>query len=465
MILDAYRHVYFVGIGGIGMSAIARYFHAKGVQVSGYDRTRTHLTIALEEEGMSIHYTDDTERIPDDVDLVIYTPAIPKDHKELNWLKDHQFPVMKRSEALGIISREKSSVCIAGTHGKTTTSSMVTHVLKHGDMDITAFVGGLMVDYDSNFLIGRSDVAVLEADEYDRSFLQLDPYISVITSMDPDHLDIYGDKDTMDEGFKDFAARTRDNGYLIIRYGLLKRFNAGEISKLRERKIRILEYGEDTYGDIRIHNFRVEEGFYTFDYEGLGYLIPNVAVNMPGRHNAENACVAITVGLLEGIEISKIKESLRGFKGIHRRFERIFSSDNVEYIDDYAHHPGELKAAIDAARKMYPGRWITGVFQPHLYSRTRDFADGFAEELDKLDEIILLDIYPARELPIEGVRSEMIFDLMKNPNKKLATKATLMEVLEESELDVLMTLGAGDIDIFVQKIKEFLTERERVNLK
>ena len=460
MNLSQYRHIYFIGIGGIGMSAIARYFLNTGKLVSGYDRTSTHLTQVLESEGMSIHYEDNVNLIPEGVDLVVYTPAIPEDHQELNWIRSQSVPVMKRAQALGIISGSKDAVCIAGTHGKTTTSSMVTHVLKYGGVDISAFLGGVTVDYDSNFLVGNSDVVVLEADEYDRSFLWLNPYVAVIMSMDPDHLDIYGNHEVMISGFREFAAKTRDNGYLIIRYGLKDYFTDEELEVIKARGVKIFEYGEDDRGDIRMHSLRIENGVYIFDYEGLGQTIEAVKMSMPGRHNAENACVAITIGLLQGVAHDKIKDALAGFRGIHRRFEKIIDTPELVYIDDYAHHPGELKVAIDAARMLYGGRKLTGIFQPHLYTRTRDFAEGFAAELDKLDEVILMDIYPARELPIEGISSAMIFDLMRNPDKKLVTKATLMDVLAGSEVDVLMTLGAGDIDTFVQKIKRYY-EAER----
>lgn len=461
MKLTKYQHIYFIGIGGIGMSAIARYFLTKGKRVSGYDRTRTHLTESLEHEGMNIHYEDNVASIPDDIDLVVYTPAIPENHQELNWLKSKGFPMIKRAQALGMISQDMKSVCVAGTHGKTTTSSMVAHVMKCGGIDISAFLGGVTVDYDSNFLIGHSDIVVLEADEYDRSFLWLDPYIAAITSMDADHLDIYGNHEVMIEGFKAFAAKVRHDGVLIIRYGLKQYFTSQEIQALESRGIRIYEYGEDKMGDIRIHNFRVEDGSYRFDYEGLGHQIKDVSLSMPGRHNAENASVAITAALLEGVGYEEIKHALQGFKGIHRRFEKIIDTEALVYIDDYAHHPSELKAAIHAAKTMYAGKKITGIFQPHLYTRTRDFATGFAEQLDALDEIILMDIYPAREEPIEGVSAEMIFNMMRNPNKKLATKANLMEILAASDVEVLMTLGAGDIDTFVQKIKQFYERKNR----
>lgn len=453
MKLNEVSHVYFIGIGGIGMSAIARYFIAQGKKVSGYDKTETVLTQHLSDEGMNIHYHDEISVIPTDIDLIIYTPAIPKDHKGYNHLLNSGIPMMKRSEALGLISNDKISVGIAGTHGKTTTSAMTTHVLKVGGIDVSAFLGGIAVDYNSNFLIGKSDVVVLEADEYDRSFLRLNPFIASISSMDADHLDIYGDSKVMIEGFKSYAAKIRDNGFLIIKEGLLDQFKINELMELTKRGISVLEYGIGNV-QIKMTRIRIDQGKYVFDYQGVGQEIKDIVMSMPGKHNLENACVAITVGLLNKVAPDDIKKALAGFKGIQRRFERIIDREDLVFIDDYAHHPSELKVAIDAARTLFPGRKLTGIFQPHLYSRTRDFVDGFAAELDKLDEIILMDIYPARELPIEGVSSESIFNRMKNPNKKLVTKETLMDTLKAYNLEILMTLGAGDIDTFVPKIKE-----------
>jgi len=453
MKLKDVHHVYFIGIGGIGMSAIARYFIAQGKKVSGYDKTRTVLTDLLTEEGMNIHYEDELSFIPEDIDLIIYTPAIPKDHKGYIFLLNSGVAMMKRSEALGLISNDKKSVGIAGTHGKTTTSAMTTHVLKIGGIDVSAFLGGITVDYKSNFLIGISDVVVLEADEYDRSFLRLNPMIASISSMDPDHLDIYGDSKVMIDGFKAYASKIRDNGYLIIKEGLLDHFTVNELMALTNRGIQIFEFGD---GDVQIRfsHIRIRDGKYVFDYSGLNHDIKDIIMSMPGKHNIENACVAITVGLLNGVSHEDIKRALVGFKGIQRRFEKIIDRRDLVFIDDYAHHPGELKVAIDAARTLYPDKKLTGIFQPHLYSRTKDFADGFASELDKLDEIILMDIYPARELPMEGVSSEIIFNKMKNRNKVLTTKATLMDTLAKYKPEVILTLGAGDIDTFVPKIKE-----------
>ena len=454
--LDDVKRVYFIGIGGIGMSAIARYFAAQGKEVSGYDKTKTTLTEILQNEGMKIHYDDTLEAIPANIDLIIYTPAIPKDHIGFNILMQSGKPMIKRSEALGWISNEKKSIGVAGTHGKTTTSSLITHVLKVGGIDVSAFLGGITLDYHSNFVIGKSDVVVLEADEYDRSFLRLSPFIATISSMDPDHLDIYGDASSMiTSGYKAYVARIRDNGYLIVKEGLLDVFTVSELLELYNRGISVYEYGNKK-GQIQISDIRVENGRYVFDYNGLGKDLKSIVLNMPGSHNVENACVAVSVGILNDVAEADIRKALSGFKGILRRFERVVENDKVVYVDDYAHHPSELRVAIDAARTLYPGRKLTGIFQPHLYSRTRDFVDGFAEELDKLDEAILMDIYPARELLIEGVTSEIIFKKMKNRNKKMVTKESLMSVLQDCEKGVWLTLGAGDIDTFVPKIKEML---------
>jgi UDP-N-acetylmuramate--alanine ligase len=452
--LNDIRKVYFLGIGGIGMSAIARYCLAKGMEVYGYDRTRTVLTEALESEGMKIHYSDSPELIPSGIELVIYTPAVPADHKELTYFREHHYTVIKRSEALGVLSAESKSIAIAGTHGKTTTSTLTAHVLKQGGMDISAFLGGIAVDYDSNYLTGRSEWMVLEADEYDRSFLRLSPYIAAILSMDPDHLDIYGDSNQVYKGYREFASKVRDGGYLLLKSDLIRYFSEQELSDFTARGITVKTFGYSD-SDILIANIRVEQGKYVFDYlQSDGKSMAGIVLNLPGRHNVENATVAINIALRCGVSEENIRKALAEFRGIQRRFEKIIETRDFVYIDDYAHHPTELKAAIDAARTLYPGKKVTGIFQPHLYTRTRDFADGFAEALDRLDEIILMDIYPARELPIEGVNSEMIFEKLKNKNKKLVSKATLMDALKEIKTDVLLTLGAGDIDTFVPKIKE-----------
>lgn len=429
------------------MSAIARYFHKRGVAVSGYDKTATTLTRKLEQEGMKIHYTEDVSAIPEGIDLVVYTPAVPANHAELQHFRKLGFPLKKRAEVLGIISRSMRTIAIAGTHGKTTTSSMVAHVLQTGGIDCTAFLGGIAGNFDSNYVLGQSEWMVVEADEYDRSFLHLSPDKAVITSMDPDHLDIYGDAASiLETGFLAFARRLKPGGQLWVQH----RFT-GEFGDFPE----VMSYGLDG-GNYRSENLRVENGFFTFDYRSPQAHLKGLELALPGAHNVENATAAITIGLELGLSEDAIRRALRNFKGVKRRFETIFRDGQRVYIDDYAHHPSELRAAIAAARMLYPGRKLTGIFQPHLYSRTQDFADGFADALSALDEIILLDIYPAREAPIPGVSSELIFDQIDNPAKELVTKSELMSLLAGKSPEVLLTLGAGDIDTFVEPIADWL---------
>ena len=484
MELNQIKTIYFVGIGGIGMSALARYFLSRGVAVHGYDKTETELTRALATEGMLIHYTDDVSYIPEGVDLVVYTPAIPKEHTELVCFQLNGFPVLKRSEVLGIISRGMKCIAVAGTHGKTTTSSIVTHILRTGGVDATAFLGGISLSLGSNFVQGQSDWVVVEADEYDRSFLRLSPDIAIITAIDPDHLDIYGDEENFRKGFHDFTKKVKDNGQVFPNSTLLLRGDDDDA----QRHIRYDDYGVNA-GVYRAENIRVENGFFVFDYKSPLGNIENIKFTLPGNHNVENATAAIAAAQQIGVTSEAVKEALANFKGIKRRFEFILRGDATSstppithhsslithhsslithhsspiFIDDYAHHPTELEAAIAAAKTLYPDRRITGIFQPHLFTRTRDFQDGFAAALDKLDEVFLMDIYPARELPIEGVTADIIFNKMKNPHKALVTKQNLMETLrnrirtEGVTFDVVMTLGAGDIDTFVKPIKELLS--------
>ena len=445
MNLNDLHKIYFIGVGGIGMSALARYFNGLNCEVHGYDKTETVLTKKLAQEGIKIHYEDDLTYIPKGVDLVIYTPAVPENHSELTYFKTNRFPVKKRAEVLGIISRNRQTIGVAGTHGKTTTSSILTHVLRVGGIDCTAFLGGIAQNYQSNFVEGKSNWVVVEADEYDRSFLRLTPDYSVIISMDPDHLDIYGSEDYMHEGFTQYAEKLKSGGKVFLRQGLeLKRCN-----------VPIESFGV-AGGNYQSKNLRVENGFFVFDIESPIENIENIVFTLPGRHNVENATAAIAVAQQLGVKGEAIKKALASFKGIKRRFEFIYRDENKVYIDDYAHHPTELNAAIDAARTLFPDRKITGIFQPHLYSRTRDFAEEFAAALDQLDEVILMDIYPARELPIKGVTSEIIFEKMKNPKKTMASKSEVMEALKGLDMDVLLTLGAGDIDTFVQPIKTLI---------
>lgn len=456
MELNQLHKIYFIGIGGIGMSALARYFIGLGMEVHGYDRTETELTKALAAEGMLIHYTDNVSYIPNGVDLVIFTPAVPKDHTELIYFQQNNFPVLKRSEVLGLISRGMKCIGVAGTHGKTTTSCLVTHILRVGGVDATAFLGGISLSIGSNFVQGKSDWVVVEADEYDRSFLRLSPDMAIINSMDPDHLDIYGDEKTFRQAFRDYTKKVKPGGKVFKKQGLILRGDKNQDASWST-------YGLKK-GDYRAVNLRVENGFFVFDYKSPKGDILNIKTTLPGQHNVENATAAIAVAQELGVTPEKVKEALATFKGIKRRFQYIYQNDaqQVTFIDDYAHHPTELTAAIKAARTLYPKRHLIGIFQPHLFSRTNDFQDGFAAALDMLDETILLDIYPARELPMAGVTSEILFNKMLNPNKTLTTKSELMSLLrgrintKDLKNTTILTLGAGDIDTFVEPISVLL---------
>lgn len=427
------------------MSAIARYFNGRGVEVHGYDKTETTLTKTLVGEGMEIHYDENLDRIPENIDLVIYTPAVPATHLELQYFLNEKYPVKKRAEVLGIISRSMKTVAIAGTHGKTTTSSMVTHLLRTGGIDCTAFLGGIAQNYQSNFVEGQSDWVVVEADEYDRSFLHLAPDLAIILSMDADHLDIYGDHGQLHEtGFKAFAKKLKPQGQLWLQADWADQIATNSGS-----------FGVEK-GDYCAEKIRVVDGFFEFDFTSPTHHFHGLQLAMAGRHNVENATAAIIIALQLGVEESAIRAGLKSFKGIKRRFEIVYRGPKVVFIDDYAHHPTELKAAINAARELFPERKVTGVFQPHLFSRTRDFADGFAEALSALDEVLLLDIYPARELPIPGVTADMVFDKIDHAQKQRITLVDFMTKLPDLELDILLTLGAGDINTLVEPINEWL---------
>jgi UDP-N-acetylmuramate--alanine ligase len=455
MEFSAIKKIYFIGIGGIGMSALARYFHLHGAEVYGYDRTATDLTRALEAEGMHVHYDDDVAQIPEGIDLVVFTPAVPKEHAELNWFLQNGYPIKKRAEVLGIISRAKHCIAIAGTHGKTTTSTMTTHLLRACGVDATAFVGGISGNLGSNFVEGQSDWVVVEADEYDRSFLHLTPEIAIINSIDPDHLDIYGTEEEVVKTYKQFARQIKPGGKLIYRHGLpLEDVEA----ELQAAGCHVFTFGIEE-GNYEAYNIHIEDGQVAFDLQihHSSFIIHHLKLNYPGNHNVLNATAAIAATLSAGGFTPELPAALADFKGVKRRFETIFKNENVVYVDDYAHHPAELEAAISAARMLYPDRKLTGIFQPHLYTRTRDFATGFATALDLLDECILLDIYPARELPIPGVTSAMIAGLMQNKNVTLTSKIDLLEVLKTRKLDVLMTMGAGDVDTMIEPIKALLS--------
>jgi UDP-N-acetylmuramate--alanine ligase len=446
------HNVFFVGIGGIGMSALARWFNAKGFEVIGYDKTATNLTQALFEEGIMVHYQDSLDLIPagftKENTLVIFTPAIPDSHSQLNYFIESDYEIKKRAEVLGMISSTMFTVAVAGTHGKTTTSSMIAHILKDSGVDTTAFLGGIATNYNSNLLLGESDksIAVIEADEYDRSFLQLSPDIEIITSVDADHLDIYGDESGMLDSYKLF-------------YGLLQTDGKCLISAKAQETLRldnIETYG--IHGHITASNLRIEEGRYKFDYVNGTHKIEDIRLNLPGEHNTENAIAAIAVATTLGVGDSEIKHAFESFKGIKRRFEYILELPEFTFIDDYAHHPAEIAAFIKTLKALYPEQFIQVIFQPHLFTRTRDFADEFATSLSIADSVILMDIYPARELPIEGVTAEIILNKIAHENKNIMTRAEILAMLENQRPAVLATIGAGNIDALVPEIKELITK-------
>lgn len=443
------RQVYFIGIGGIGMSAVARYFNGQGLPVSGYDKTKTPLTEALEAEGMTIHYgearTDLMPAAAADL-LVVWTPAIPADFPELVKAQSEGYTLLKRAAVLGLLSQSLDCVAVAGTHGKTTTTTITTYLMSQAGLDPHAFLGGIPVDFAGNYVAGESNLVVVEADEYDRSFLHLAPQYAIVLSTDPDHLEIYGDHATMLEtGFRAFARGIKPGGHLVVRYDV-----AAHFQDLAGLTLATFGIGK---GDYCARNIRVEDGAFHFDLEQPnGHLLLNLRTALPGRHNVENAVAACAVTLLAGGSEEGIRRGLATFGGIKRRFETKLKTKQLVIIDDYAHHPTELTAAIGAAKELYPNRKVTGVFQPHLFSRTQDFAPGFAEALDLLDDAILIPIYPAREEPIPGVTSRMIYDQMKNPNRRLLTDEQMVEVTTELNEGVLLLLGAGDIDALIPKI-------------
>ena len=441
------KNIYFIGIGGIGMSAIARYYNAKGFKVSGYDRTPSPLTHALESEGIEVHYTDDISYIPNEVEdtLVVYTPAIPADMGELVYVQEKGYRVIKRSRMLGEIAEGQRCMAVAGTHGKTTTSTMTSHIFMDSGEGCSAFLGGISKNYNSNLLISPNDVIVAEADEFDRSFLQLFPEIAVITSMDADHLDIYGDEQHVKEAFKAFASQV--SGTVIIKHGL-------DITPAdTSARIRTYSFGNP---EADFHAEPLEDGHFNLHYPGG--VIEDCVVGIPGWVNVENATAASAIALTYGIAPEKIKRALASFSGVRRRFDIQVRKPGCVYIDDYAHHPEEIKAALSSIRRAYPSSKLTAVFQPHLYTRTRDFAPEFAQALSLADKVILLDIYPARELPIPGVTSEIIFKDITS-EKVLIRREGLMGYLQNEPVEVLVTLGAGDIDRFVGEIAEMLDRR------
>lgn len=452
--------VYFVGAGGIGMSALARYFRAKGKQVAGYDKTPSDLTAALIEEGIRIHYTDDIALIPEDckqIDstLVIYTPAIPETHTELNYFKTNGFTLMKRARVLGEITRTERGLCVAGTHGKTTTSSMLAHLLKQSHVDCNAFLGGILKNYNSNLMLSdKSDLAVIEADEFDRSFHWLNPYMAVITAVDPDHLDIYSTPAAYRESFEHFTSLIRPDGCLVMKKGL-------QLQPRLQEGTKLYTYSATEEADFFARNIRIGNGDIVFDFVTPDGSIPDVKLGVPVKVNIENGVAAMALAWLNGVTPEEIRRGMETFAGPVRRFDFHLKKDDIVLLDDYAHHPAELKASIQSVKELYPDKKVTGIFQPHLYTRTRDFAADFAASLSLLDELILLDIYPAREEPIPGVTSQIIFDRVTIPNKRMIRKEELLDLVqkEAASFEVVLMVGAGNIDRLVEPVKQILEKR------
>ncbi|MBE0423371.1 MAG: UDP-N-acetylmuramate--L-alanine ligase [Lutibacter sp.] len=444
MNLDRIHNVYFVGIGGIGMSAIANYFKSNGKNVAGYDRVPTKITDALQHMGIAVHFEDSVDLIPAEFKnkqdtIVVYTPAIPKNNLELNYLWENHFTVLKRAEILGAITKSTFCLAVAGTHGKTTTSTILGHILKEAGVNATSFLGGISENYNSNLILGGDEISVVEADEFDRSFLKLSPNIACITSMDADHLDIYGEKAELEKSFMDFADKVSET--LIVRKGL---------------PLKGLTFGIEENADYDAKNLKVEEGAYIFDVKTPTETIENIKINLPGKHNVLNAVAALAMANIFGVSLQVIAEALLTFKGIERRFSYKIKTENLVLIDDYAHHPTEINAVVDSVREMYPTKKIAGIFQPHLYSRTRDFIDDFAASLSRFDQLILLDIYPARELPVEGVTSAWLLDKITIEDKQISSKENLVKNVLNLDSQVIVMIGAGDIGELVAVIKNAL---------
>jgi UDP-N-acetylmuramate--alanine ligase len=447
--------VFFIGIGGIGMSALARYFNSKGIPVFGYDLTSTALTQEMESNGMSITYVDETSEITEQVwetkesTLVIYTPAIPSTNKLLNYFQRESYTIMKRAEVLGMITRSFKTIAIAGTHGKTTTSSMVAVVMEQSKVKCNAFLGGILTNYNSNIVLdSQSEWVVVEADEYDRSFLTLVPNIAVVTSTDADHLDVYGDSDSMNESFQDFVDKVNPSGTIFLQEQVKLKFGNAKTYSLNEKN-----------SSYHASNITVTNGNFVFDAVTPESTIENIKIGINGLHNIENAIATIAVCQEIGIDDNTIKYGLEAYKGVKRRFEYHIKEEELVFIDDYAHHPTEIKALVSSVRELYPGKKVTGVFQPHLFSRTKDFADDFAKELAQLDEVVVLDIYPARELPMEGINAEFLLNKIEGVQKRKANKENVVDSLIKEEIQVLLTIGAGDISTLIEPIKSKLIEQ------
>ncbi|WP_452222388.1 UDP-N-acetylmuramate--L-alanine ligase [Lacinutrix salivirga] len=429
------------------MSALARYFHAENMCVAGYDKTKTELTSSLADLGMSIHYNDSINLIEEkylnkDTTLIVYTPAIPKNHSEFNYFKTEGFTILKRSEILGLITKNTYCLAVAGTHGKTTTTSILGHLMYQCGVKLTAFLGGISENYNSNLILNGSEVSVVEADEFDRSFLTLSPDLACITSMDADHLDIYGDASALTESFKEFSKKIKPNGKLFVKNGL---------------PLKGITYGIEDNSDYTAQNIKIKNGTYVFDIKTPTQVLENVQFNLPGRHNLSNALIALAMAAEYGIPHLQLAKALASYKGVKRRFSYQIKTENLVFIDDYAHHPTEIEAAHQAVREMYPNDEVLAIFQPHLYSRTRDFIDDFAKSLSQFDAILLLDIYPARELPIEGVDSKWLLSKINTKNKKLISKNEIISEIKKSKAKIILTIGAGDIGEEVQHIKKSLS--------
>ncbi|MCF8273570.1 MAG: UDP-N-acetylmuramate--L-alanine ligase [Flavobacteriaceae bacterium] len=447
MNLNKIHNVFFIGIGGIGMSALARYFKAKDMYVAGYDKTSTELTDNLKTLGINVHFEDalefiDSQFLSIENTLVVYTPAVPSNHKQLEFFKTKGYQVLKRSQVLGLITEHTFCLAIAGTHGKTTTTSILGHLMYECHVPLTAFLGGISENYNSNLILNGTEVSVVEADEFDRSFLTLSPDIACITSMDADHLDIYGDASQLRKSFEDFSKRVKTNGKLFVKNGL---------------PLNGITYGIEDDSDYSVQNIKIQNGTYVFDVKTPKKVLKNLKFNLPGRHNLSNALIALAMAIEYGCSYSQLAEALASYKGVKRRFTYQIKTNDFVFIDDYAHHPEEINAVYQAVREMYPGQKILAVFQPHLFSRTRDFVDDFAKSLSQFDEIMLLDIYPARELPIEGVTSSWLLSKIENPNKQLISKADIVQKVYESKAQILLTIGAGDIGEEVKHIKKKLS--------
>ncbi len=471
MKLDKLTHIYFLGIGGIGMSALARFFLASGKSVSGYDKTGTELTKKLQQEGIDIHFEENISLIPQALKdatqenvLVVWTPAVPVDHAELIWFKQKNFTMMKRAQVLGLIVGQTKTIAVAGTHGKSTTTTLTAHILRVAGIDCSAFLGGISRNYNTNLLLGKNlgegnvsmeqNIVVAEADEYDRSFLWLHPSVAIVTSVDADHLDIYGDENAMKETYRDFVKQVKDK--LITKTSVLDALGI-------KKDNRVISYSvDDKNCDAFAENIRIQEGYYVFDLVVQESKISNVRMGLPGRHNVENAVAAVAAAKQIGVNDEAIREALSSFKGVKRRFDYRIRDSKVIFIDDYGHHPAELKACISSVKELFPGKKVTGIFQPHLFSRTRDFADEFARSLELLDEVVLLEIYPAREKPIPGVSSGMLLEKIKTKKKFLYSKEELVSKILSHDFDVLVAMGAGDIDQLIEPVENALREKFKI---